>query len=111
MIGLATPVVTALLAALFGMKIAGLAWMGVFLTIAGDAIITSDGFSITAAGGQSVSLFMTGVMLSVGAMGTRGAKTVLQDKLMNNYGSEDEKKLSPLQSWFLQGPVLISLGF
>merc|ERR1719335_495283 len=30
---------------------------------------------------------------------------------MNNYGNEeDHKKLTPLQSWFFQGPVLIVLG-
>lgn len=110
MIGLATPIVTALVAACFGMKIALLAWLGVLLTVGGDAVITLDGFSVTVAEGQNVSLFIYGLLLSAFAMFTRGAKTVLQDKLMNNYGNEEQKKLSPLQSWFLQGPALITLG-
>eukprot|EP00746_Dinoflagellata_sp_MGD_P152163 gnl/MRDRNA2_/MRDRNA2_83473_c0_seq2.p1 gnl/MRDRNA2_/MRDRNA2_83473_c0~~gnl/MRDRNA2_/MRDRNA2_83473_c0_seq2.p1 ORF type:complete len:256 (+),score=67.64 gnl/MRDRNA2_/MRDRNA2_83473_c0_seq2:91-768(+) len=100
-----------MVAAVFGLKIALLAWMGVFLTVGGDAIITLDGFNVTVAEGSSITLFVYGVLLSVFAMCTRGAKTVLQDKLMNNYGSEEgQQKLSPLQSWFLQGPVLIVLG-
>eukprot|EP00746_Dinoflagellata_sp_MGD_P152164 gnl/MRDRNA2_/MRDRNA2_83473_c0_seq3.p1 gnl/MRDRNA2_/MRDRNA2_83473_c0~~gnl/MRDRNA2_/MRDRNA2_83473_c0_seq3.p1 ORF type:complete len:415 (+),score=81.86 gnl/MRDRNA2_/MRDRNA2_83473_c0_seq3:103-1245(+) len=111
MIGLATPVVTALVAAVFGMKIVALAWVGVLLTVAGDGIITLDGFSVTAAEGSNVGLFIYGVSLSVFAMGTRGAKTVLQDKLMNNYGNDEEhKNLTPLQSWAMQGPLLIALG-
>merc|ERR1719379_1680252 len=71
MIGLATPVVTALVAALFGMKIAVLAWVGVLLTVGGDAIITLDGFSVNLKEGQSAALFLWGVGLSVFAMGTR----------------------------------------
>lgn len=112
MISLATPIITALMAAMFGLKIAVLAWMGILLTVGGDAVIALDGFNVTIAEGQSVYLFLYGVSLAVFAMGTRGAKTVLQDKLMNNYGSEeaDQKKLTPLQSWLLQGPVLIALG-
>merc|ERR1719487_2088630 len=111
MIGLATPVVTAMVAALFGLEIAALAWIGVLLTVGGDAIITLDGFNVSSQEGQSAFLFMYGVLLAVFAMGTRGAKTVLQDKLMNNYGNEeDHKKLTPLQAWFFQGPVLIALG-
>jgi drug/metabolite transporter (DMT)-like permease len=111
MIGLATPVVTALVAAVFGMKIAGLAWMGVLLAVGGDAILSLDGFSVAAAEGSSISIFIYGVLLSVFAMFTRGAKTVLQDKLMNNYSNDEEhKSLTPLQSWALQGPMLIALG-
>merc|ERR1719421_1180208 len=56
MIGLATPVVTAMVAAVFGLKIAALAWCGVALTVGGDAIITMDGFSTAGAEGQA-SLF------------------------------------------------------
>merc|ERR1719386_646981 len=70
MIGLATPVVTALVAAVFGLKIAALAWMGVLLTVGGDAIITLDGFKLTVAEGSSITLFVYGVMLSVFAMCT-----------------------------------------
>merc|ERR1719160_1480111 len=112
MISLATPVVTAMVAAIFGMRIAALGWVAIALTVGGDAVITMDGFSVTSKEGNSTNLFLYGVVLSVVAMGTRGAKTVLQDKLMNNYGAEiDERpKLSPLQSWFLQGPVLICFG-
>lgn len=110
MIGLATPIVTALVAACFGLKIATFAWLGVMLTVGGDALITMDGFSLTLAEGSGIHLFVYGILLSAFAMATRGAKTVLQDKLMNNYGEEDQKKLSPLQSWFMQGPVLIILG-
>merc|ERR1719420_791619 len=112
MISLATPVVTALVASIFGLRIAALAWVAVLLTIGGDAFITMDGFSLTTAEGQSAHLFLYGVVLSIFAMGTRGAKTVLQDKLMNKYGDEEEGqiKLTPLQSWFFQGPVLIILG-
>jgi drug/metabolite transporter (DMT)-like permease len=111
LISLATPVVTAIVSACFGLKIVSLAWVAILLTIVGDAVVTLEGFKVTTAEGQSASLFLYGVILSVVAMGTRGAKTVLQDKLMNNYGDdEDQKKLSPLQSWFFQGPVLIALG-
>merc|ERR1719310_867960 len=112
MISLATPVVTAVVAAIFGMRIAALGWVAILLVVAGDVVVTMDGFSVTSKEGHSTSLFLYGVMLSFIAMGTRGAKTVLQDKLMNNYGAEVEErpKLGPLQSWFLQGPVLICLG-
>lgn len=112
MISLATPIVTALVAAMFGLKIAALAWMAILMTVAGDGIIALDGFNVTVAEGQSIYFFLWGVSLAVFAMGTRGAKTVLQDKLMNDYGNEetDQKKLTPLQSWVLQGPVLIVMG-
>jgi len=111
MISLATPVVTALVASVFGLKIMGLAWVAILITIGGDALITMDGFKVAAAEGQPAYLFVYGVWLSIFAMGTRGAKTVLQDKLMNNYGNEeDQKKLTPLQSWSLQGPLLIAFG-
>jgi len=111
MISLATPVVTALVASIFGLKIMGLAWVAILITIGGDALITMDGFSVASAEGQPAYLFLWGVWLSVFAMGTRGAKTVLQDKLMNNYGNEeDQVKLTPLQSWSLQGPLLIAFG-
>merc|ERR1719387_3233698 len=65
MIGLATPIVTAMVAAVFGLKIAALAWMGVLLTVGGDAIITLDGFKLTMAEGSSITLFVYGVLLSV----------------------------------------------
>lgn len=111
MIGLATPVVTALVAACFGMKIAALAWVGVLFTVGGDAVITLDGFGISVAEGQSLTYFVYGAGLSIFSMFTRGAKTVLQDKLMNNYGNDEEyKSFTPLQSVALQGPLLIILA-
>jgi len=111
MISLATPVVTALVASVFGLKIMALSWVAILITIGGDALITMDGFSVASAEGQPAYLFLYGVWLSIFAMTTRGAKTVLQDKLMNNYGNEDDhKKLTPLQSWSLQGPLLIAFG-
>jgi len=111
MISLATPVVTALVASIFGLKIMALSWVAILITIGGDALITMDGFTVASKEGQPAYIFLYGVWLSIFAMATRGAKTVLQDKLMNNYGSEeDHKKLTPLQSWSLQGPLLIAFG-
>lgn len=110
-ISLGTPVFTALLAALFGMKIALFAWLGILLCIGGDAAVAASGFSVSAAEGQDKKLLICGIALSIFAMATRGLKTVLQDRLMNNYGDEEEtKKLSPLQNWVLQGPLLIAFG-
>eukprot|EP00746_Dinoflagellata_sp_MGD_P013705 gnl/MRDRNA2_/MRDRNA2_129739_c0_seq1.p1 gnl/MRDRNA2_/MRDRNA2_129739_c0~~gnl/MRDRNA2_/MRDRNA2_129739_c0_seq1.p1 ORF type:complete len:175 (-),score=33.83 gnl/MRDRNA2_/MRDRNA2_129739_c0_seq1:8-532(-) len=48
-------------------------------------------------------------MLSIIALIIRGAKTVLLDKLMNSYG-EEEKKLTPLGTWYFQGPLLACFG-
>lgn len=111
-ISLGTPVVTALIARLFGMKIALFAWMGILLCIGGDAAVAWTGLSVSAAQGQNKQVFIVGCVLSFLAMGTRGLKTVLQDKLMNSYGdTEDTIKLTPLQNWILQGPLLITFGF
>lgn len=109
MISLATPVITALMASMFGMKIAALGWIGIFLCVTGDAVITVQGFHVSIAEGQSIDLFIWGLVLSILALMIRGAKTVLLDKLMNSYG-EEEKKLTPLGTWYFQGPLLACFG-
>lgn len=111
MIGLATPVVTAMMAASFGMKVAMFAWVGILVAVGGDTIMTLSGLSTISTDAQSVHVYFLGVALSVAAMCARGAKTVLQDKMMNHYGTgEEEPKLTPLGLWYFQGPLLCSIG-
>lgn len=111
MISLATPVVTAIVAAVFGLKIAALAWVGICLAVGGDAFMTVSGLNVAVNDGQGAELYYLGICLSVAAMLARGCKTALQDKLMNDYGTAGEgQKLSPLALWYFQGPLLISFG-
>lgn len=113
LISLATPVVTSLIAAACGLNISTFAWIGIALVLGGDALITVDSLKVSMADGSNVQLFLRGILLCVLALICRGAKTVLLDKLMNKYGSEEEeeeKKLTPLQLWYFQGPLLVSLG-
>lgn len=110
MIALATPVTTAIVSAMFGLKIALMAWVGILVAISGDAFLTVAGFQVQT--DVPSDLYMLGIMLSVASLFARGAKTALQDKLMNNYGTatEDQMKLSPLGLWCFQGPLLILIG-
>jgi drug/metabolite transporter (DMT)-like permease len=112
MISLATPVVTALVAAFFGLEIAKLAWLGILLTVGGDGIITLDGFDLAVTEGTGVHLFLVGLALALLSLGVRGVKTVLQDKLMNRYSTSEEEhpQLTPLGSWYLQLPLLLCFG-
>lgn len=85
-IGIATPLATAMLAAASGSRFAPLAWLGLLVAATGDVIACFHGFRATLAliNGRSggVTALSLGITLSLGAMMLRALKTVLQERLM-----------------------------
>merc|ERR1719262_982949 len=68
--------------------------------------------NVTISAGSKLELFLLGVFFSLLSVVVRSLKTVLQDKMMNKYGDEveEQKKLTPLGSWYFQGPILLCFG-
>lgn len=110
-IGILSPVLTALISALLGRRFAALAWLGIVIAIAGDAVISCEGVRNLSVAGQSTSLALLGMMLGIGALFARSIRSVLMDCQMNQYESdEDCPKLSPLQLVALTSPAVFCFG-
>merc|ERR1719409_957099 len=94
-IGILTPLTTAVLATSMGYRIASWAWCGMAVAVIGDAIISVGEYqTITKYGGEYRQVFL-GMALSAFAMFFRSTKAVLQDCLMNEYGVPAGPKLQP----------------
>lgn len=111
-LGILTPVITAVLAAAFGLRITFWAWVGITIALLGDAILTCDVISSLSKGGSAFWSFITGICFSFAAMGFRAFKTVLQDAVMNSTYKfdEEEPKVDPAELWALQGPMVVFLA-
>jgi len=110
-IGILCPVLTALISALLGRRFAVLAWLGIAIAIAGDAVISREGLRNLTVEGQSASLALLGMMLGIGALFARSIRSVLMDCQMNKYESDQDcPKLSPLNLVALTSPAVFCFG-
>jgi len=109
LVSIATPVVTALAASVFGKSIPLWGWMGIALAIAGD-------FCISVEASKAITFNKNMVWMGIGlaflAMVARAIRTVLLDYQMNRFGAEDQShKLSPIELTTFQAPLLAIFSF
>jgi len=112
-IGILCPVLTALVSATLGARITSLAWAGMVIAIAGDAVISIEGLkNITKSGSEPLSLAVFGMSLGVGALFARSVRSVLMDCQMNEYAADKAcPRLRPTQVVALASPAVFVLGF
>lgn len=110
MLGLATPVVTAWVATIFGLQLAPMAWFGIAVAVAGDAGIAMEGMKLSIGVGKHSGTVMWGLLLSFMAMLARGLKSVFADRLVNPYDGDERQSMQPLEVMFLLSPLLAVLG-
>jgi len=110
-IGILCPVLTALVSAAFGATFNSMAWLGIVVAIAGDAVISCEGLRNLTLDGQSFGLAFFGMILGVGALFARSIRSVLMDCQMNRYQSDEAcPNLSPLQLIALTSPAVFFFG-
>ncbi|CAE7697974.1 GONST5 [Symbiodinium sp. KB8] len=112
-IGILCPVLTALVSATLGARITSLAWAGMVIAIAGDAVISIEGLkNISKGGSEPLSLAVFGMSLGVGALFARSVRSVLMDCQMNEYAADKAcPRLKPTQVVALASPAVFVLGF
>ncbi|CAL1169784.1 unnamed protein product [Cladocopium goreaui] len=110
-IGVLCPVLTALMSAALGQSFKSLAWFGIVIAIAGDAVISREGLRNLTLEGQSASLALLGMSLGIGALFARSIRSVLMDCQMNQYESDQDcPKLSPTKLLALTSPAVFFFG-
>eukprot|EP00930_Biecheleria_cincta_P051516 TRINITY_DN36706_c0_g1_i1.p1 TRINITY_DN36706_c0_g1~~TRINITY_DN36706_c0_g1_i1.p1 ORF type:complete len:380 (-),score=56.19 TRINITY_DN36706_c0_g1_i1:80-1219(-) len=110
LIGIMTPLSTALVAYAFGAPISSVGWTGIAVAIIGDCVISTGGVKAMA-GGAGLSVAWIGVSLSVGAMLARSTRTVLLDRQMNTYaGDQDCPRLQPAEVVTMVSPCVVVFG-
>mmetsp|Transcript_10801 Transcript_10801/g.20071 ORF Transcript_10801/g.20071 Transcript_10801/m.20071 type:complete len:456 (+) Transcript_10801:66-1433(+) len=125
-IGIATPLATAVIAAACGAQFAPLAWLGIVVAAFGDVIAAGTG--LRAAMRSRTAAAALGVCCSVGAMLLRATKSVMQERLMGrsqrqasvekddddhkavSVGSNASAPLEPMQLVALQAPLLTGVA-
>eukprot|EP00930_Biecheleria_cincta_P002611 TRINITY_DN103616_c0_g1_i1.p1 TRINITY_DN103616_c0_g1~~TRINITY_DN103616_c0_g1_i1.p1 ORF type:complete len:379 (-),score=67.30 TRINITY_DN103616_c0_g1_i1:117-1253(-) len=110
LLGLATPVITAAVAALFGLHVAPAAWLGIAVAVAGDTGIAMEGLKLSIGVGKPNTEVMWGLLLSLLSLIMRGVKTVFADRLLNPYDGDERQRLQPMEVLFLLSPPLAVLG-
>jgi len=110
LLGLATPVITAAVAALFGLEVAPIAWLGIAVAVAGDTGIAREGLKLSIGVGRPTAEVTWGLLLSLMSLITRGVKTVFADRLLNPYDGDERQRLQPMEVLFLLSPPLAVLG-
>lgn len=112
LIGIMTPLSTALVAYAFGAPISSVGWAGIMVAIFGDAIISSGGLTPMSAGGTGLNLAFIGMALAVGALLARSTRTVLMDCQMNAYaGDQDCPRLEPVETVVMISPVALTSAY
>lgn len=111
LLGIMAPVLTTLVALTFGAEIASLAWVGIVVAVLGDGIVSVEGSkNIVKEGGSLISALL-GIGLGVLAMLARCVRSVLMDRQMNKYSSDEAcPRLSPLENVRLLSPLVFVLG-
>jgi len=111
LLGLATPVITAAVAALFGLEVAPIAWLGIAVAVAGDMGIAREGLKLSiGVEGKPTAEVTWGLLLSLMSLIARGVKTVFADRLLNPYDGDERQRLQPMELLFLLSPPLAVLG-
>lgn len=110
MLGLATPVITAGVACLFGLRLAPMAWLGIAVAVAGDAGIAMEGMKLSIGAGKPSAGVIWGLLLSVVSLIARGLKAVFADRLVNPYDGDERQSMQPLEVVVLLSPLLALLG-
>mmetsp|Transcript_22725 Transcript_22725/g.71353 ORF Transcript_22725/g.71353 Transcript_22725/m.71353 type:complete len:374 (+) Transcript_22725:35-1156(+) len=126
-IGALTPMATAMLSVLLGRRMVALAWVGLFIALAG-AVFVSLSEVAGALDRVTGRHHLIGVAFSLAAVVCRSLKSVLQDRVLNleaygrgEAGSGEERSLlaaknepiSPMHLWAVQSPpmVVVSLAY
>jgi len=110
-IGILAPVLTALISAVFGARFASMAWLGIVIAIAGDAVISCEGIKDLMLEGQTPQLAFLGMSLGVGALFARSIRSVLMDCQMNQYRNDEAcPQLSPTKLVALTSPAVFLFG-
>eukprot|EP00930_Biecheleria_cincta_P101348 TRINITY_DN92987_c0_g1_i1.p1 TRINITY_DN92987_c0_g1~~TRINITY_DN92987_c0_g1_i1.p1 ORF type:complete len:380 (+),score=58.37 TRINITY_DN92987_c0_g1_i1:72-1211(+) len=108
LIGIMTPLSTALVAYAFGAPISSVGWTGIVVAILGDAIISTGGLTPMAAEGTGFSMAFIGITLAVGALLARSTRTVLLECQMTPFpGDQDCPKLGPIEVVVMICPVML----
>lgn len=111
LVGILSPVLTAVVACIYGAHIATMGWIGIALAVFGDTILSSEGSKNLMKDGSTLSMALLGIGLGIGAMLARSWKAVLMDAQMNHY-SKDENcpGLTPFEVVAFQSPLIFVFG-
>lgn len=98
-IGTLSPIATAMLARVFGRKLANLSWFGVFVAFAGGVVISWGEVAQVDTNGATHDMVVTGLAFAFLSVSGRALKIVVMDYLLAPLSYNNAEKEEPLHVW------------
>merc|ERR1719162_1785548 len=111
LLGILAPVLTTLVAVIFGAEVAALGWVGIAVAVFGDGVVSIEGSKNIVREGANISSAVLGIGLGILAMLARSVRSVLMDCQMNKYSADEAcPRLTPVETVSALSPLVLFFG-